>query len=194
MPLAAGESSSLNSSPVGAGCRFANPLDGRRDAAVERPETSFAWRGDIALAYQTLGEGSVPILYLQGWPSNVELNWDQQRMARVLRGLARSRKLVVMDVRGNGCSERGTPGDVWGRSRRLDRRSRTSASTSIPTSERSFPRSMCRRSCSVEQTRRTTPTQSRSTSLLSGFRRPSWSSFPAAIDPPGSATRNRCYA
>lgn len=39
-----------------------------------------------------------------------------------------------------------------------------------------------------------TPTQSRSTSLLSGFRRPSWSSFPAAIDPPGSATRNRCYA
>jgi pimeloyl-ACP methyl ester carboxylesterase len=67
----------------------------------------------LALAYQTLGEGSVPILYLQGWPSNVELNWDQQTMARFLRGLARSRKLVVMDVRGNGCSERGTPGDVW---------------------------------------------------------------------------------
>jgi len=73
----------------------------------------FAWRGDVALAYQTLGDGQPPLLYLQGWPSNVELNWDHPAMARFLRGLARSRKLVVMDARGNGCSERGTPGDVW---------------------------------------------------------------------------------
>jgi class 3 adenylate cyclase len=80
---------------------------------VNRSETRFAWRGDIALAYQTLGEGSMPLLYLQGWPSNVELNWDHPTMARFLRGLARSRKLVVMDARGTGCSERGTPGDVW---------------------------------------------------------------------------------
>ena len=79
-----------------------------------RPETRFAWRGEVALAYQVLGEGSsIPLLYLQGWPSNVELNWDQPLMARFLRGLARPRKLVVMDARGNGCSERGTPGDVW---------------------------------------------------------------------------------
>ena len=80
---------------------------------MERPETRFAWRGEIAIAYQTLGEGSVPLLYLQGWPSNVELNWDHPMMARFLRGLARPRRLVVMDVRGTGCSERGTPGDVW---------------------------------------------------------------------------------
>ena len=65
------------------------------------------------MAYQTLGDGPVPILYLQGWPSNVELNWDHPTMARFLRGLARSHRLVVMDARGSGCSERGTPGDVW---------------------------------------------------------------------------------
>ena len=80
---------------------------------MDRPETRFAWRGDVALAYQTLGDGSPPLLYLQGWPSNVELNWDHPKMARFLRGLGRSRKLVVMDTRGTGCSERGTPGDVW---------------------------------------------------------------------------------
>jgi class 3 adenylate cyclase len=80
---------------------------------MDRPETRFAWRGDVALAYQTLGDGSPPLLYLQGWPSNVELNWDHPTMARFLRGLGRSRKLVVMDTRGTGCSERGTPGDVW---------------------------------------------------------------------------------
>src|SRR3954454_14623412 len=81
---------------------------------VDRSETMFAWRGDAALAYQTLGGGSsIPLLFLQGWPSNVELNWDQPLMARFLRGLARSRRLVIMDARGNGCSERGTPSDVW---------------------------------------------------------------------------------
>jgi class 3 adenylate cyclase len=92
---------------------LAHPGDGQKDLPVDKPETRFAWRGEIALAYQTLGEGPLPLLYLQGWPSNVELNWDHPRMARFLRGLARSRKLVVMDARGNGCSERGTPGDVW---------------------------------------------------------------------------------
>jgi class 3 adenylate cyclase len=97
----------------GAYVRVAQPGDGLEDASMDRPQTRFAWRGDIALAYQTIGEGSMPLLYLQGWPSNVELNWDHATMARFLRGLARSRKLVVIDARGNGCSERGTPGDVW---------------------------------------------------------------------------------
>ena len=99
------------SRPVGGTCGLGGGAGGW--SGVERPETQFAWRGDIALAYQTLGEGAVALLYLQGWPSNVELNWDHPMMARFLRGLARSRKLVVMDVRGTGCSERGTPGDVW---------------------------------------------------------------------------------
>lgn len=162
---------------------------------MERPETSFAWRGDIALAYQTLGEGSVPILYLQGWPSNVELNWDQQRMARVLRGLARSRKLVVMDVRrkrvfrawdaGGRLGPLETPGSTIAHIRKYIH---TDVRAILPSIH--VPTLVFRRADAEDDT----PTQSRSTSLLSGFRRPSWSSFPAAIDPPGSATRNRCYA
>jgi len=96
-----------------ASARVARGEAWQKDASVDRPETLFAWRGDIALAYQTLGEGSPVLLYLQGWPSNVELNWDHPTMARFIRGLAQSRQLVVMDARGNGCSERGTPGDVW---------------------------------------------------------------------------------
>jgi class 3 adenylate cyclase len=80
---------------------------------VDHPQTHFAWRDDVALAYQVLGEGSPPLLYLQGWPSNVELNWDHPAMARFLRGLARSRRLIVTDPRGSGCSERASPHDVW---------------------------------------------------------------------------------
>jgi class 3 adenylate cyclase len=83
------------------------------DPGVDRPETQFAWNGDVALAYQVLGEGDPDLVYLQGWISNVELNWDHPTMARFLRGLARSRRLVVTDLRGYGCSERSSPHDIW---------------------------------------------------------------------------------
>ncbi len=80
---------------------------------MDRPETRFAWNGEAALAYQVIGDGTPDLLYLQGWVSNVELNWDQPAMARFLRGLARGRRLIVTDARGNGCSERASPHDVW---------------------------------------------------------------------------------
>ena len=79
----------------------------------ERPETRLFWNGEASLAYQVLGTGGPDLLYLQGWVSNIELNWDQPVMARFLRGLARSRRLVMHDVRGMGVSERASPNDVW---------------------------------------------------------------------------------
>jgi class 3 adenylate cyclase/pimeloyl-ACP methyl ester carboxylesterase len=79
---------------------------------MDRPETRFAWNGDIALAYQVLGGGGVDLLFTPGYISNVELNWDHPAMARFLRGLARACRLIVMDARGMGCSERGTPRDI----------------------------------------------------------------------------------
>jgi pimeloyl-ACP methyl ester carboxylesterase len=84
----------------------------RKDGRVEQPETRFAWNGESALAYQILGEGEPDLLYLSGWISNVELNWDHPVMTRFLRRLANGRRLLVMDPRGTGCSERGTPRDV----------------------------------------------------------------------------------
>ena len=54
----------------------------------DHPETKFVWNGDVALAYQVLGEGEPDLLYLQGWISNLELNWEHPIVARFLRGLA----------------------------------------------------------------------------------------------------------
>jgi pimeloyl-ACP methyl ester carboxylesterase len=79
---------------------------------VERPETQFACNGTSALAYQVLGAGAADLYYLSGYTSNVELNWDHPTKARFLRGLARSRRLIVADPRGVGISERSTPEDV----------------------------------------------------------------------------------
>jgi class 3 adenylate cyclase len=79
---------------------------------MERPETHFAWNGDVSLAYQVLGHGPTDLLYLQGYCSNVDMNWESPSLARFLRGLASHARLIVMDRRGWGCSERFTPGDV----------------------------------------------------------------------------------
>jgi class 3 adenylate cyclase len=77
-----------------------------------RPDTLFAWNDGAALAYQVIGTGSEDLVYRQGWLSNVELNWDHPIMARFLRSLAVRRRLIVMDARGSGCSDRGSPRDV----------------------------------------------------------------------------------
>ena len=79
---------------------------------MERPETRFAWNGDVSLAYQILGKGSTDLLYLQGYCSNVDVNWESPQLARFLNGLARSSRLIVTDRRGWGCSERFSPGHV----------------------------------------------------------------------------------
>jgi len=79
---------------------------------MERPETRFAWNGDVALAYQVVGDGPIDIVYLQGYCSNVDMNWESPHLARFLRGLAALGRLIVMDRRGWGCSDRFSPTDV----------------------------------------------------------------------------------
>ncbi|HET8527238.1 MAG TPA: adenylate/guanylate cyclase domain-containing protein [Actinomycetota bacterium] len=79
---------------------------------MDRPATRFAWNGDMAIAFQTIGEGAPDLLYLQGYISNVELNWEQPVVFRFLQRLGQGRRVIVMDARGMGCSDRGTPRDV----------------------------------------------------------------------------------
>ncbi len=79
---------------------------------MKRPETRYAWNGDVSLAYQVVGDAATDLLYLQGYCSNVDVNWESAYLARFLRGLARHARLIVTDRRGWGCSERFTPGYI----------------------------------------------------------------------------------
>jgi class 3 adenylate cyclase len=76
---------------------------------TRRPETKYAWNGDVALAYQVFGEGPVDIVYLQGMISNLDLNWESAYLSRFLTGLAGLGRLIVTDRRGWGCSDRFSP-------------------------------------------------------------------------------------
>jgi len=79
---------------------------------ARRLEVRYAWNGDVALAFQVFGAGPVDLVYLQGYTSHVDLNWESQYLARFLRGLGERARVIHTDRRGWGCSDRFSPGDV----------------------------------------------------------------------------------
>lgn len=73
---------------------------------MEMPQTQYAKTHDgIHIAYQTLGEGPVDLVYLAPWISHLEINWQEPRNARFLRRLASFSRLLLFDRRGNGMSD-----------------------------------------------------------------------------------------
>ena len=51
------------------------------------------------------------LVYLPQFLSNVELNWLMPEHARFMERLSSFSRLIVMDPRGHGCSDRLTPGE-----------------------------------------------------------------------------------
>jgi len=66
----------------------------------------------VALAYQLVGAGPLDLVYLEGYASHVDLNWESPRFAAFLEGLAEHARLIVSDRRGYGCSDRFAPPEV----------------------------------------------------------------------------------
>jgi class 3 adenylate cyclase len=79
---------------------------------VQPPPIRYAWAGSAALAYQVLGEGPPDLVYLQGYCSHLDLAWESQYLSRFLRQLADRCRLIAMDRRGWGLSDRFSPDAV----------------------------------------------------------------------------------
>ena len=84
----------------------------RDDSRMERPWTKFAWNGDVALAYQVFGDGPLDLLYIEGWASNIDVAWESPYLSSFLRGLGGAARVVFMDRRGRGLSDRFSPDAV----------------------------------------------------------------------------------
>ncbi len=69
----------------------------------------YAWNGQ---SDEVIGGGPTDLVYLQGYVSNLEVNFEHPPLASFLQTLAASSRLIVMDRRGLGLSERFTPADV----------------------------------------------------------------------------------
>jgi pimeloyl-ACP methyl ester carboxylesterase len=70
-----------------------------------RPETRYAKSGEVNIAYQVVGDGPVDLIYVPGWISNVELNWEEPPLAHTLERLASFSRLILFDKRGTGLSD-----------------------------------------------------------------------------------------
>jgi class 3 adenylate cyclase len=69
------------------------------------PETQYARRGDLHLAYQVLGSGPPDLLLLDQWFSNMEAQWDVRPLAELRERLAAFGRLIMFDKRGSGISD-----------------------------------------------------------------------------------------
>ncbi len=69
------------------------------------PETRYARSGDVHIAYQVVGEGPTDLVFVPGWVSNVEVLWEEPRVARFLERLASFARVILFDKRGTGLSD-----------------------------------------------------------------------------------------
>jgi class 3 adenylate cyclase/pimeloyl-ACP methyl ester carboxylesterase len=70
------------------------------------PATRYARSGDASIAYQVCGEGSLDLLFLTGWITQIEHLWDAPANRRFLERLAAFARLILFDSRGTGLSDR----------------------------------------------------------------------------------------
>ena len=59
----------------------------------------------VGIAYATLGSGP-PLVYVNGWPGHLELEWDKPHSRELLLSLADGFTLIRYDMRGSGLSDR----------------------------------------------------------------------------------------
>lgn len=72
---------------------------------MDVPRTRYARSGDLNIAYQVFGSGSLDLVYVPGWVSHVEETWESPDYAEFLRRLGSFARVVMFDKRGTGLSD-----------------------------------------------------------------------------------------
>jgi pimeloyl-ACP methyl ester carboxylesterase/DNA-binding winged helix-turn-helix (wHTH) protein len=75
-------------------------------AVVRAPRTRYAHSRGHVVAYQVVGEGSPTIVFIPGFVSNIELQWELEPFATFFRALTGLGRLIVFDKYGTGLSDR----------------------------------------------------------------------------------------
>jgi pimeloyl-ACP methyl ester carboxylesterase/class 3 adenylate cyclase/transcriptional regulator with XRE-family HTH domain len=75
------------------------------------PPTHYVVNEGASIAYQLFGEGPDLVL-IEGFTTNVEVQWEHPAIARFLRRLGSFCRVAVFDKRGTGLSERLGPGEA----------------------------------------------------------------------------------
>ena len=69
-------------------------------------KTSYAAATAGQIAYQVFGDGLSDLVFVPGWITHLDLQWEEPSLARFLTRLASFSRLIVFDKRGIGLSDR----------------------------------------------------------------------------------------
>lgn len=58
------------------------------------------------IAYQAFGQGTIDLVIVPGWVSNIEIIWEEPAFFRFLQRLASFSRVILFDKRGTGLSDR----------------------------------------------------------------------------------------
>jgi len=72
------------------------------------PATHYVKSDDVHIAYQVIGDGPRDLLFVPGFVSNVEAQWQSPSRASFFRRLATFARVITFDKRGTGMSDRGS--------------------------------------------------------------------------------------
>jgi class 3 adenylate cyclase len=70
-----------------------------------QPEVQFAKSEGAAVAYQVVGDGLLDVVFLPEWVNNLEMQWQEPRLARFPTRLSTFSRLVMLNGRGLGLSD-----------------------------------------------------------------------------------------
>ncbi|GGA58442.1 LuxR family transcriptional regulator [Nitratireductor aestuarii] len=84
------------------------------------PEVRYARSGDWRIAYQVVGQGSFDLVFVDGFISNLEVQWEDPGFNHLANRLSAFSRLILFDKRGTGLSDRGDPTELPGLQTHMD--------------------------------------------------------------------------
>jgi class 3 adenylate cyclase len=76
-----------------------------KQSGDERPDVQYAGSEGAAVAYQLVGQGSVDLVFLPEWMNNLEMQWEDPKLARFPSQLATFSRVIMLNTRGIGLSD-----------------------------------------------------------------------------------------
>ena len=76
------------------------------NSRLPRPHTHYVKSSGASIAYQVTGNGPFDMVYVQAWVSNLDYAWPSPKLAHVLQRLGTFCRLIRIDKRGTGLSDR----------------------------------------------------------------------------------------
>ena len=73
---------------------------------VEAPGIRYTQSGDVSIAYAINGEGPIDVVFVHGYMSNLEVEWEDPGHVAFFTKLASAGRLIRFDRRGSGLSDR----------------------------------------------------------------------------------------